>query len=265
MEADGVAWSAAAAASSPAVSMGRGAWWVRIPAPPGTGASDREHWHCNSCDRHYQGSRSTAFRSHKRDHEEGVAAGEHLSSLKRPCPRLLYEAGASADAAAAAAEAAEAAADGDGPQWPAGATEEEGGAPPFMGAGEEETEEGGEDAEEAEDEEGEGGTEEEEEEDGTGTGERQGMTEGVSRRLPWAPDGGFVGQAVAKRYGRVWHYGYVSHVSTEVVVQDGAVATQWKVAFEDGDTEDMLRHEVRVRPLCVGACVFITMMTHAWC
>lgn len=62
---------------------------------------------------------------------------------------------------------------------------------------------------------------------------------------PCAAPTGFVGHAVAKLFGSTWHYGYVAQINTELVVQDGAAATQWVVVFEDGDKEDMTREEVR--------------------
>eukprot|EP00873_Tetraselmis_striata_P045114 jgi/Tetstr1/465378/TSEL_010064.t1 len=49
---------------------------------------------------------------------------------------------------------------------------------------------------------------------------------------------------IAKKFRGVWHYGVITGVVTECVLEDYGGATQWRVVFEDGDTVDLLRSEV---------------------
>eukprot|EP00873_Tetraselmis_striata_P036405 jgi/Tetstr1/456669/TSEL_043370.t1 len=49
---------------------------------------------------------------------------------------------------------------------------------------------------------------------------------------------------LAKKFRGVWHYGVITGVVTEWVLEDYGGATQWRAVFEDGDTADLLRSEV---------------------
>ena len=53
----------------------------------------------------------------------------------------------------------------------------------------------------------------------------------------------FVGQCIAKRFGRVRHYGRILAVVGEVVLEGTAVTEQWRVGFEDGTFADFTRQE----------------------
>eukprot|EP00873_Tetraselmis_striata_P044645 jgi/Tetstr1/464909/TSEL_009643.t1 len=50
-------------------------------------------------------------------------------------------------------------------------------------------------------------------------------------------------KAIAKKFRGAWHYGVITGVVTEWVLEDYGGATQWRVVFEDGDTVDLLRSE----------------------
>eukprot|EP00873_Tetraselmis_striata_P011395 jgi/Tetstr1/431659/TSEL_021188.t1 len=51
-------------------------------------------------------------------------------------------------------------------------------------------------------------------------------------------------KVIAKKFRGVWHYGVITGVVTEWVLEDYGGATQWRAVFEDGDTVDLLRSEV---------------------
>eukprot|EP00873_Tetraselmis_striata_P012406 jgi/Tetstr1/432670/TSEL_022038.t1 len=65
--------------------------------------------------------------------------------------------------------------------------------------------------------------------------------EGVIRE---GDPGDFYMKAIAKKFRGVWHYGVITGVVTEWVLEDYGGATQWRAVFEDGDTLDLLRSEV---------------------
>eukprot|EP00873_Tetraselmis_striata_P007739 jgi/Tetstr1/428003/TSEL_018076.t1 len=52
-------------------------------------------------------------------------------------------------------------------------------------------------------------------------------------------------KAIAKKFRGVWHYGVITGVVTEWVLEDYGGATQWRAVFEDGDIVGLLRSEVR--------------------
>eukprot|EP00873_Tetraselmis_striata_P010762 jgi/Tetstr1/431026/TSEL_002044.t1 len=56
--------------------------------------------------------------------------------------------------------------------------------------------------------------------------------------------GDFYMKVIAKKFRGVWHYGVITGVVTEWVLEDYGGATQWRAVFEDGDTVDLLRSEV---------------------
>eukprot|EP00873_Tetraselmis_striata_P013131 jgi/Tetstr1/433395/TSEL_002390.t1 len=56
--------------------------------------------------------------------------------------------------------------------------------------------------------------------------------------------GDFYMKVIAKKFWGVWHYGVITGVITEWVLEDYGGATQWRGVFEDGDTVDLLRSEV---------------------
>eukprot|EP00873_Tetraselmis_striata_P018514 jgi/Tetstr1/438778/TSEL_027287.t1 len=56
--------------------------------------------------------------------------------------------------------------------------------------------------------------------------------------------GDFYTKVIAKNFRGVWHYGVITGVVTEWVLEDYGGATQWRVVFEDGDAVDLLRLEV---------------------
>eukprot|EP00873_Tetraselmis_striata_P005566 jgi/Tetstr1/425830/TSEL_016207.t1 len=67
-------------------------------------------------------------------------------------------------------------------------------------------------------------------------------------------------KVIAKKFRGVWHYGVITSVVTECVQEDYGGATRWRAIFEDGDTVDLLRSEVRdtsryVRHMCPKGCV----------
>eukprot|EP00873_Tetraselmis_striata_P046414 jgi/Tetstr1/466678/TSEL_011166.t1 len=65
--------------------------------------------------------------------------------------------------------------------------------------------------------------------------------EGVIRE---GDPGDFYMKVIAKKFRGVWHYGVITGVVTEWVLEDYGGATQWRAIFEDGDTVDLLRSEV---------------------
>eukprot|EP00873_Tetraselmis_striata_P029972 jgi/Tetstr1/450236/TSEL_037274.t1 len=65
--------------------------------------------------------------------------------------------------------------------------------------------------------------------------------EGVIRK---GDPGDFYMKAIAKKFRGVWHYGVITGVVTEWVLEDYGGATQWRAVFEDGDIVDLLRSEV---------------------
>eukprot|EP00873_Tetraselmis_striata_P010146 jgi/Tetstr1/430410/TSEL_020220.t1 len=65
--------------------------------------------------------------------------------------------------------------------------------------------------------------------------------EGVIRE---GDPGDFYMKVIAKKFRRVWHYGVITGVVTEWVLEDYGGATRWRAVFEDGDTVDLLRSEV---------------------
>eukprot|EP00873_Tetraselmis_striata_P012657 jgi/Tetstr1/432921/TSEL_022261.t1 len=52
-------------------------------------------------------------------------------------------------------------------------------------------------------------------------------------------------KVIAKKFRGVWHYGVITGVVTECVLEDYGGATQWRAVFEDGDIVGLLRSEVR--------------------
>eukprot|EP00873_Tetraselmis_striata_P046456 jgi/Tetstr1/466720/TSEL_011193.t1 len=56
--------------------------------------------------------------------------------------------------------------------------------------------------------------------------------------------GDFYMKVIAKKFRGVWHYGVITGVVTEWVLEDYGGATQWRAVFEDGDIVDLLRSEV---------------------
>eukprot|EP00873_Tetraselmis_striata_P022306 jgi/Tetstr1/442570/TSEL_030667.t1 len=77
--------------------------------------------------------------------------------------------------------------------------------------------------------------------------------EGVIRK---GDPGDFYMKVIAKKFRGVWHYGVITGVVTEWVLEDYGGATQWRAVFEDGDIVDLLRSEVSgpglVAPLNCG-------------
>eukprot|EP00873_Tetraselmis_striata_P002587 jgi/Tetstr1/422851/TSEL_013642.t1 len=65
--------------------------------------------------------------------------------------------------------------------------------------------------------------------------------EGVIRE---GDPGDFYMKVIAKKSRGVWHYGVITGVVTEWVLEDYGGATQWRAVFEDGDNVDLLRSEV---------------------
>eukprot|EP00873_Tetraselmis_striata_P014972 jgi/Tetstr1/435236/TSEL_024155.t1 len=65
--------------------------------------------------------------------------------------------------------------------------------------------------------------------------------EGVIRE---GDPGDFYMKVIAKKFRGVWHYGVITGVVTECVLEDYGGATLWRAVFEDGDTVDLLRSEV---------------------
>eukprot|EP00873_Tetraselmis_striata_P036383 jgi/Tetstr1/456647/TSEL_043348.t1 len=51
-------------------------------------------------------------------------------------------------------------------------------------------------------------------------------------------------KVIAKKFRGVWHYGVITGVVTEWLLEDYGGATQWRAVFEDGDIVDLLRSEV---------------------
>eukprot|EP00873_Tetraselmis_striata_P041291 jgi/Tetstr1/461555/TSEL_006661.t1 len=56
--------------------------------------------------------------------------------------------------------------------------------------------------------------------------------------------GDFYKKVIAKKFRGVWHYGVITSVVTEWVLEIYGGATQWRAVFEDGDIVDLLRSEV---------------------
>eukprot|EP00873_Tetraselmis_striata_P029136 jgi/Tetstr1/449400/TSEL_036495.t1 len=65
--------------------------------------------------------------------------------------------------------------------------------------------------------------------------------EGVIRK---SDPGDFYMKVIAKKFRGVWHYGVITGVVTEWVLEDYGGATQWRAVFKDGDIVDLLRSEV---------------------
>eukprot|EP00873_Tetraselmis_striata_P036971 jgi/Tetstr1/457235/TSEL_004165.t1 len=65
--------------------------------------------------------------------------------------------------------------------------------------------------------------------------------EGVIRK---GDPGDFYMKVIAKKFRGVWHYGVITGVVTEWVLEDYGGATQWRGVFEDGDIVDLLRSKV---------------------
>eukprot|EP00873_Tetraselmis_striata_P005966 jgi/Tetstr1/426230/TSEL_016550.t1 len=61
--------------------------------------------------------------------------------------------------------------------------------------------------------------------------------EGVIRE---GDPGDFYMKVIAKKVWGVWHYGVITGVVPEWVLEDYGGATQWRAVFEDGDTVDLL-------------------------
>eukprot|EP00873_Tetraselmis_striata_P018038 jgi/Tetstr1/438302/TSEL_026869.t1 len=68
--------------------------------------------------------------------------------------------------------------------------------------------------------------------------------EGVIRK---GDPGDFYMKVIAKKFRGVWHYGVITGVVTEWVLEDYGGATQWRAVFEDGDIVDLLRSEAEMR------------------
>eukprot|EP00873_Tetraselmis_striata_P000192 jgi/Tetstr1/420456/TSEL_011569.t1 len=65
--------------------------------------------------------------------------------------------------------------------------------------------------------------------------------EGVIRK---GDSGDFYMKVIAKKFRGVWHYGVITGVVTEWVLEDYGGATQWRAVFEDGDIVDLQRSKV---------------------
>eukprot|EP00873_Tetraselmis_striata_P040252 jgi/Tetstr1/460516/TSEL_005775.t1 len=65
--------------------------------------------------------------------------------------------------------------------------------------------------------------------------------EGVIRK---GDPGDFYMKVIAKKFRGVWHYGVITGVVTEWVLEDYGGATQWRAVFEDGDIVGLMRSEV---------------------
>eukprot|EP00873_Tetraselmis_striata_P001587 jgi/Tetstr1/421851/TSEL_012751.t1 len=65
--------------------------------------------------------------------------------------------------------------------------------------------------------------------------------EGVIRK---GDPGDFYMKVIAKKFRGVRHYGVITVVVTEWVLEDYGGATQWRDVFEDGDIVDLLHSEV---------------------
>eukprot|EP00873_Tetraselmis_striata_P011033 jgi/Tetstr1/431297/TSEL_020991.t1 len=59
-------------------------------------------------------------------------------------------------------------------------------------------------------------------------------------------------KVIAKKFRGVWHYGVITSVVTEWVLEIYGGATQWRAVFEDGDIVDLLRSEVNGPGLRAG-------------
>eukprot|EP00873_Tetraselmis_striata_P020035 jgi/Tetstr1/440299/TSEL_003061.t1 len=51
-------------------------------------------------------------------------------------------------------------------------------------------------------------------------------------------------KVIAKKFRGVWHYGVITGVVTEWVLEDYGGGTQWRAVFEDGDIVGLMRSEV---------------------
>eukprot|EP00873_Tetraselmis_striata_P011693 jgi/Tetstr1/431957/TSEL_021434.t1 len=67
--------------------------------------------------------------------------------------------------------------------------------------------------------------------------------EGVIRK---GDPGDFYMKVIAKKFRGVWHYGVITGVITEWVLEDYGGATQWRAVFEDGDIVDAFRGSFKV-------------------
>eukprot|EP00873_Tetraselmis_striata_P040898 jgi/Tetstr1/461162/TSEL_006299.t1 len=56
-------------------------------------------------------------------------------------------------------------------------------------------------------------------------------------------------KVIANTFRGVWHYGVITSVVTEWVLEIHGGATQWRAVFEDGDTVDLLRSEAMTSPV----------------
>eukprot|EP00873_Tetraselmis_striata_P023194 jgi/Tetstr1/443458/TSEL_031469.t1 len=65
--------------------------------------------------------------------------------------------------------------------------------------------------------------------------------EGVIRK---GDPGDFYMKVIAKKFRGVWHYGVITGVVTEWVLEDYGGATQWRDVFGDGVIVDLMRSEV---------------------
>eukprot|EP00873_Tetraselmis_striata_P025315 jgi/Tetstr1/445579/TSEL_033351.t1 len=65
--------------------------------------------------------------------------------------------------------------------------------------------------------------------------------EGVIRE---GDPGDFYMKVIAKKFRGVWHFGVITGVVTEWVLEDYGGATQWRAVFEDGGIVGLLRSEV---------------------
>eukprot|EP00873_Tetraselmis_striata_P044574 jgi/Tetstr1/464838/TSEL_009577.t1 len=70
--------------------------------------------------------------------------------------------------------------------------------------------------------------------------------EGVIRE---GDPGDFYMKVIAKKFRGVWHYGVITGVVTDWVLEDYGGATQWRAVFEEGDTVDLLRSEAMTSPV----------------
>eukprot|EP00873_Tetraselmis_striata_P000506 jgi/Tetstr1/420770/TSEL_011847.t1 len=64
--------------------------------------------------------------------------------------------------------------------------------------------------------------------------------EGVIRQ---GDPGDFYMKIIAKKFRGLWHYGVITGVVTEWVLEDYGGVTRWRAVFEDGDTVDLMRSE----------------------
>eukprot|EP00873_Tetraselmis_striata_P044429 jgi/Tetstr1/464693/TSEL_009444.t1 len=74
--------------------------------------------------------------------------------------------------------------------------------------------------------------------------------EGVIRK---GDPGDFYMKVIVKKFRGVWHYGVITGVVTEWVLEDYGGATHWRAVFEDGDIVDLLRSKVSGPGLRAGS------------